>query len=756
MLDKIITKQREWAVDEWVVRRDDDDVSDDVQTVFSQGNGFFGIRGIDEEQAPSSVAQSGAFVQGLYEIQQDHELLCMKGAPVLPDVFYRAAPSPHFLFLQVKIGDAVFSPDQCSLYSRRLDLRTGVLRRDAVWELPDGKKLQLCFKRLVSLKTRQLFASQLTLIPLNFSGQVELVFTLDAETHSVHFGNSLWANVCTAADEDRVHLSAETKHSKLSVNLICKHRADGGVFSPFSEQLRAGQICTMDLRENETAVLEKTVWLDTSTVNCSEIEPQLNRYYDEIETESVLAWAEFWADSDVRIDGNSGIQQGVRFSIAQLRQAYREGPAYGLGAKGLTSEGYGLAHFWDSEIYMLPFYLHTMPELAKQILMFRYNNIDKARDRARRLHQKGAMFAFMSVQGEDNPAAWACILGEQFINATLPYAIWNYVTTADDEAWLVSYGAEMVIECARFWAGRVSFNKQSGKYFINQITGPDEYAEWVNNDFFANVMAAWTLRYGAEVIRRLKASYTAEWQALAGRLDYGDGEESRWCEIAGSIHTIYNDELGINEQHNGFCGLDDIDLEALPASEFPLESHWPWPKVLQHKVLKQPDVLLAELLLSDEFSAEQKKADYEYYEPLTTHDSSLSPCIHSILAVELGVTDKAFQYLENSARLDLDYGDSAQGIHLANAAGAWMSIVYGLAGYRQTKVGVSFAPAISKDWKSYSFRLKIRGSLVGICVTPDAAQFELLSGGAVEIQVNDENVQLENSMTTAVRILQCG
>jgi maltose phosphorylase len=258
------------------------------------------------------------------------------------------------------------------------------------------------------------------------------------------------------------------------------------------------------------------------------------------------------------------------------------------------------------------------------------------------------------------------------------------------------------------------------------------------------------------VIECLKTRHAGKWTEMSVRLDYKAGEELVWTETAGKIYTVYNSGLGINEQHAGFSGLDDIDLDSLSASEFPLESHWPWPKVLQHKVLKQPDVLLAGFLLNDQFSREQKAADYKYYEPLTTHDSSLSPCIHSILAAELDLADHAFRYLENSARLDLEYSDASQGIHLANASGAWMCIVCGLAGYRQTKDGVSFAPAIFKDWKSYSFRLKLHGSQIEVSVTPDAARFELLNGGAVGIRVNGETVMLENCATATVRILQRG
>ena len=759
MLEKIINKQRSWAVDGWAVFQNQHDLSEDAQTIFSQGNGFFGIRGIDEERLPMEVRQSGAFVQGLYEIQQDHKILCMKGAPILPDVFYRAAPAPHFLHVQIKVGDAVFSPDHCSAYTKKLNLKDGVLQRDAQWDLPDGKRIRVQFSRVVSLLDRQLFASQIRITPLNFSGRVELISTLDARSNSTVFGTELWSGATTDGSPDGLRLSANTRYSNLSVDLFCRHRLSSGAFETFAEEHRIGQTVAVDAVEGLAIVFEKIVWLDTRQAGSpiSEIgraASMLDKTYEQVASESALEWEQFWLDSDVEIDGDSEIQQGVRFSISQLRQAYRSGPAYGLGAKGLTSELYGLAHFWDSEAYMLPFYLYTSPEMARQILMFRYDHIDQARARAQRWHQKGAAFELMTVQGEDNPSAWACILGELFVNTTLPYAICEYVSIADDEPWLVSHGAEMLIECARFWAGRVSMDETSGTYFINQVTGPDEYSEWVNNNFFTNVMAAWTLSYASEVVALLRARYSSEWVALTERLGFVADEELAWDDISEKMYTGYNEQLGVHEEHTGFFGLDKVNLEVIPAEEFPFEENWPWPKVLQHNALKQPDVLMAEMMLGGQFSTEQKKADYDYYEPLTTHDSSLSPSIHSILAAELGMADKAYSYLRNCCRLDLDYGDASAGIHLANAAGAWMSMVHGLAGYRQDRGCVSFDPTIFSGWKAYSFRLKLFGSTILVKVTPGGATLSLLDGEAVRVTVCGKESELKDCLQVPVRILE--
>ncbi len=566
-----------------------------------------------------------------------------------------------------------------------------------------------------------------------------------------------------ANGDQGVRLSAETEFSHLAVDLFCRQHVTsaGQVFSGTvaQEDRGIGHRYEIDAEAGASYTLEKLVWLDTrlaaeTVPDQSKVMVELDTTYQEVAKDSAAAWAEFWEESDITVEGDVAVQQGLRFSLAHLRQAYRAGPAYGLGAKGLTSESYGLAHFWDSESYMLPFYLHTQPELARQILMFRYNNLDQARARAKRLGNQGAMYAFMTIQGEDNPAAWACIFGEQFINASVPYAIWNYVWVTGDVEWLVQYGAEMVIENARFWEGRTRFNPQIGRYVINQVTGVDEYSEWVNNNFYTNAMAAWALGYACQVVERLKKEYPTEWARLAERLDYAADESAQWFKISDKMYLAYDEVREIHEQHDGFFGLDEVDLAQLPASEFPLEEHWPWPKVLQHNALKQPDVLLAEFMLSEHFSKEQKKRDYEHYEPLTTHDSSLSPSIHSIIAAEVGLADQAWKYLHQSCRLDLDYDKASQGVHLANAGGAWMTMVHGLAGYRLGADGLSFSPAIFQGWKAYSFKLKIHGGILQVHVTEQQTEFVRLSGAPIELKINEKKQRLEHKIKTQTRILK--
>ena len=751
-----------FGTEEWNIpqARFDDAAGEAARTIFSQSNGYQGIRGMLEEERNCGAGPSGGFLAGLYELQTGI-VTFIKGKQVLPDCFCRVAKAPDYLSMLISVDGISFLETACEPYARYLNMQTGEVVREGTWQCEDGRKTKVEFRRIVCLHDPHLFVSQLVVTPLNYSGRMEFKSTLDAEVVSSYLGRGIWQDVSTeSVGEGVVALSGRTRRSHWGVHMLAIHRLNG-------EPLTRGIVCEeqrvevsheFDVEKNSTYCLEKLVWSKAlapderkkAAIGVSSLssggDVAMNEHREE--------WASFWNDFDICIEGDVSAQQGIRYCLYQLRQAYREGLSTSVVAKGLTGEGYGLLCFWDSEIYLLPFYLYTMPALARGILMFRYNILDEARHRAKVMGYKGAMFPWMTVHGEDNPSAWECVLGEQHINAAVPYAIHQYVEVTGDEHWLANYGAEIIIENARFWASRVFLSEQHGQHVITQVTGPDEYTEMVNNDCYTNMMAAWTLEYAVNTVELVRSKYPSQWNRLAQRLGWSNNESEHWSEIAKNMYVPWDGELGIHPQDDGFLGLDDINMDDIPPEEFALESNWAWPNVLRYKLLKQPSVVLANFLLHNRFTQDQKKAEYEYYEPKTTHDSSLSPSIHAIMAAELDKGHHAYVYFMRAARLDLD-DPKTDGSHLANAGGAWMAIVNGFAGLRWLDDLPTFDPKIPSAWESYSFKLRIRGSQIGVNVNRSKATFALLSGKPLDICVKGSRYLLDESVECEAKRLQC-
>jgi len=729
-----------------------------ARTVFCQSNGFMGIPGYREEEAARTLEQSGNFMTGLYELQTGIEAF-LKGKPILPNAFHRAANTPQITELSLQIGTDIFSADVCRNWQRTFDMTSGELSLSGCWCCSGGEETDVLIKRAVSLHNPHLFISSLTLTARNHELPITITSRIDAAVNSSYLGNDLWQNIETETHADgTISLRAHTKESELKVQILASHKCSDPSAVQSTDQQAQQIACktTIPLTRAQSIHFDKQLWCDWSCPTDKDTLDQ-NISWDNANADSqfevnAAAWQQFWNQCDIRIDGDNAAQQGIRFCLSQLKQAYRKELPTSVTAKGLTGEGYGLLCFWDSEIYLLPFYLYTQPELAKQILMFRYRTLDQARLRAQAMNYAGAMFPWMTVNGEDNPGAWECVLGEQHINAAIPYAIEQYVGATGDDEWLAEYGAEIVIECARFWASRVFFNTARQKYVITQVTGPDEYTEMVNNDCYTNMMAARALNYATTAVTTIQHAYPEQWLALAKHIQWSDTEAERWSDIADSMYVPYDEKRGLHPQDDSFFNLDELDLSQVPPDQFGLEGHWAWPNVLRYQVLKQPAVVLANFLLSDQFTPEQKLANYNCYEPKTTHDSSLSPSIHAIMAVELDLAEKVREYFLKTVRLDLD-DTKSDGVHLANAGGAWMAMVNGFAGFRQINGQFNFDPAILPEWKSYSFQLLLRGRRILISARTTGTNISLLDGTPLKLFVRNREYLLRDNIEISTRVL---
>jgi alpha,alpha-trehalose phosphorylase len=454
---------------------------------------------------------------------------------------------------------------------------------------------------------------------------------------------------------------------------------------------------------------------------------------------------EFWKRSDIQISAqHPREQQCLRWNLFQLLQASGRADYSGIPAKGLTSQTYDGHYFWDMEMYVLPFLIYTSPRLARNVLQYRYGILDRARERARAVGQKGALFAWRTINGEEASAYYAAGTAQYHINAAIAHGIVKYVDVTGDRDFLYECGAEMLVETARLWYDLGFFSERTdGRFCIHRVTGPDEYTTVVNNNTYTNLMARENLRFAADAVEQLQKGSPDHYQALVLRTGFEPGEAADWRRAADRMYVPFDARLGIHPQDDDFLDLKKWDFANTPPDRYPLLLHFHPLVIYRHQVIKQADVVLAMFLLGHEFSPEQKKRNFDYYDQLTTGDSSLSACIQSIIAFEVGYEELALRYLINALLMDLaDVGGNVKdGCHIASMGGTWMGVVYGLAGLRDYGGRLSFHP--NRQVRDLRFHLTVRGQFLGVEIKSDSVTYNLEQGGGLTVYHRDERLDLK-------------
>lgn len=450
-----------------------------------------------------------------------------------------------------------------------------------------------------------------------------------------------------------------------------------------------------------------------------------------------------WEIADVQIDGSAEAQQGIRFNLFQLFSTYYgEDERLNIGPKGFTGEKYGGATYWDTEAYAVPLYLALSDEkVAKNLLKYRHNQLPQAQHNARQQGLKGALYPMVTFTGVECHNEWEITFEEIHRNGAMAYAIYNYSNYTGDETYLAHEGLEVLIEIARFWADRVHYSKRNDKYMIHGVTGPNEYENNINNNWYTNKLAAWVL------------TYTAESLAKYPRPDLIEGAEiAHWAEIVDKMYYPEDEELGIFVQHDGYLDKDLTPVAQLDPKNLPLNQNWSWDRVLRSPYIKQADVLQGIYFFGNQFSLAEKQRNFDFYEPLTVHESSLSPSIHAILAAELGMEDKAVEMYERTARLDLDNynNDTEDGLHITSMTGSWLAIVHGFAQMKTWDGQLSFAPFLPQAWTGYAFHINYRGRLLKISVGQEV-KLELLRGQALNLEIYGEKIELKDFYVTKTK-----
>ena len=800
----------QFPLDEWalVESRFDPTLMGRTETLFNVANGYLGLRGnLDEGR---EAVEAGTYVNGLHEtwpIQHAEEAY---GFSRIGQTLVNA-PDAKVIRLYVDDEPLLLSNAEVTEYERRLDFRDGALTRDFVWRTPGGKHVRIRTSRLVSFADRHLALMEYEVEVLDADASIvfssQLLNRQDgtdeyrSSFHGIEAGQAepitgssgmgdgrgdprraeslrgrVLQPVISGVEGDRLMLAYRVTNSGMSIAVGVDHQltVDGVAMACATQQTEgpvradsraeddlAKRVFRIEARAGQRIRLTKFASYHTAAVApprelADRCDRTLDRALDtpvSVHRSRQRAWLDaFWTTSDVRVPGQPELQQAVRWNLFQLAQAAGRADGAGIAAKGVSGSGYGGHYFWDTEIFVLPFLTYTQPGMARNALRFRCSLLDAARRRARVLNENGALFPWRTINGEESSAFYAASTAQYHIDADIAHAIAQYVAATGDTEFLRREGIDVLVETARLWADLGFWRTNgAGSFHIHGVTGPDEYTTVVNDNLFTNVMAQENLEVAARAVEWLREHAPDDFHTMSVRLGLAEQEVREWRRAAGGMHIPYDDTIGVHPQDDSFLSKEVWDLERTPREQRPLLLHFHPLVIYRFQVIKQADVVLALFLRGDRFSAEEKLRDFEYYEPLTTGDSSLSAVVQSVIASEVGHARLAQRYLRESAFLDLAdlHGNTDVGVHIASAGGLWSALVGGVGGMRDHGGRVSFDPRLPEEWEGLEFSLLVLGSRIAVRLVREAIEFELAAGAPVEVDVRGETVRIE---ATPVRV----
>ena len=749
-----------YPVDEWTVTETEFSIPHNYrnETTFALSNGYIGTRGTFPEgyDFDADTGLEGNYINGFYESEPVRYGEWNYGFPTMSQSLLNLPDCKRTeIYLDGERLD--LRTGTILSYRRTLHMDQGIVSRSVDWESPSGKQVRFCSSQVVCLKRKNLMAMELSVTPLNFSGTVRFhsVLNGDVENHTrktnplVDYGPF---GRCIDPDEieagsDLLFYQGTTQHSGLTMACAVRHCCSGK--STFGkDSLTAHADYAVTVSSGEPACMTKYIAysssLDLKKEDLKQFvtevpEQAAHDGFGKLLQEQQEAMDDYWQGADIEITGDPALQQGLRFNLFHIMQASGRDGKTGLGAKGLSGEGYEGHYFWDTEMYVLPVFIWTCPELARQLLMYRYHTLPQARERAHVLgHPCGALYPWRTINGEEASTYFPLGTAQYHINADIAYAVWQYYQVTGDYDFLRDYGAEMLVETARVFADVGCFAEcRGGKYCICAVTGPDEYNALVDNNLYTNLMAQENLYAALRALEILGKD--------GDHLNVPDEEKALFRKVADNMYLPYDEKLGVYLQDDGFLMRKPYDESKIPPEKRHLlyENYHPL-FVYRQRMCKQADAILALQLLSSRFTNEELRRNYDFYQTVTLHHSSLSTSVFGMLACRVGKMDDACQYFSDSARMDLDdyHENFYAGIHAANMAGTWQSIVFGFAGLRLVNGCPEFDPRLPDGWKGYAFSLRFRGSFLHVSVTPQGTDFLLDNEKPVTFLVHGKKITL--------------
>jgi len=757
-----------------------------AESIFSLSNEYMGVRGMHEEGFASNTLQ-GSYISGIYHKEKFAYDWERKAFPSYGNFM---SNTTNWTQMQVTVGGETFNLAQSQFedYRRELDMQEGVLKREVTFVSKAGERTRLRFERFLSYSDNHMGCVRLNVTALDHEKDICISMALDAGVDNQLFGTGENAVVFDKkADKEQMYLlmkvpsvgqyyihtmAVETTGMDVKEQEYLQEDKKVTYTFAFRPQMGKeygvtkfvsvwtgrdmgypyGTIAKDEGFKEVPAEIEQKITGGILEKSAQDLAQCVAGGYDSARAKHVQIVKEMWEKSDIEIAGDPLSQQGIRYCIFQLVGTYNGLDGFAnIGAKGLTGEHYQGRYFWDTESYCMPCYLFLNPQAAKNLIEYRYNTLNEARKRAADFDYRGAIYPWQTLDGSEDCMYWEYAYFEIHINGIIPYAINLYAHVTGDMEFLYTKGIEILVEQARFWADRAAFVPYRGGYAINRVTGPDEYQQLVNNNYYTNYMAKEAMISAARVIKQMREKAPEQLAELTQKVSLDMAELDQWKETADKMILEYNEKYDIFVQDDMFLSLEPKAKEELDRDrDIPFESKWTIDKFLKYDMPKQPDVLLMMFLFRDRFSLAQKESNFRFYEQRTVHGSSLSPSIHSVLASEIGRMNMAYEYYLWASRLDLDdYNTNAdQGLHISAMSGTWLNVVYGIGGMITSGELLEFKPTIPTAWESYSFKISYRGSVVKVSVDKQTASFEIVSGSDIRAIVYGNEVSITSTKQT--------
>ena len=736
------------------------------ESIFSLGNGRLGQRGNFEETYSSDTLQ-GSYLAGISYLDKTRVGWWKNG---YPNYFTRIPNAPNWSGIIVRLIDeeldlALWDVDS---FERRLDMKEGISYRDFQVTSPKGHKLKVHVEHITSMANQNLCIIKYSVTSVNYEGKISLVPYIngDVKHETSNFNEKMWNILRAETTSEYACLWTQTRHedsqvcSCMTYQLFKNSKEITGNPIKIEKEKMTGFSIGADVKPGErvtlikyTAVLSSLYYDRQLLVDeaVSESKKAKAIGWDALVNEHKKVWEDIWNETDVIIDGDPEAQQGIRFNIFQLNQTYRgDDPRLNIGSKGFTGEKYGGNTYWNTELCCVPFFLLSNPkDVARNLLLYRYNHLPKAIENAKKLGFSGgaALYPMVTINGDECHNEWEITFEEIHRNSIIAYAIMLYTTMTGNKEYVAHYGLEVLIAISRFWSQRVSFSQPKQKYVILGVTGPNEYENNVDNNWYTNYSCIQCLNVTLEYLEMIALEYPDEYARIRRKTSFDKEETYRWKEIIDNMYMPEDKELGIFVQHDGYLDKELKTVQDIPTNERPINQHWSWDRILRSCYIKQSDVLLGLYLYYTNFDKEFIRRNFDFYEPRTVHESSLSPYLHSILASRVGYVDKAYNLFLHATRLDLDdyNNELEQGLHITSMAGGWLAIVRGFAGMQVLEGLMSFSPTIPQKWNSYTFKINFRERTLQLCINKRNIEVRLIKGQSLKIKVYEKEYILEEN-----------
>ena len=732
------------------------------ESLFSIGNGAIGQRANFEENYTGETFQ-GSYIGGVYYPDKTRVGWWKNG---YPEYFAKVLNAPNWIGINVQINNEKLDLHSCkevSKFRRELNMKEGWLSRSFEAVLQNGIKIKVDTKRFLSIELDEVGAIKYMVTPLNSDAKITFLPYLDAGiiNEDTNWDDQFWDVLAVSQNKQQSFIQARTMkthfytctfmESRLFINDVeviidCNVEKKSNYISyKYQQEIKKNQ--TFTIHKFGGYVVDRNHHKEELVAAATAILDKAVRFgFDTLLEMQIASWAQIWHMSDITISGDVRAQQGIRFNIFQLNQTYLGTDAsLNIGPKGFTGEKYGGSTYWDTEAYCIPFYMATKDQsVARKLLEYRYNHLDKAIENAAKLGFKNgaALYPMVTMNGEECHNEWEITFEEIHRNGAIAFAIFNYERFTNDTTYIPEKGLEVLIAIARFWQQRATFSSDKNKFMILGVTGPNEYENNINNNWYTNYIAKWCIKYALENIEKIKINHSSDYIRIKEKTAFSEHELLKWKNVADNMYFAFSEKHDVFLQQDGFLDKELITVANLDQTQRPINQKWSWDRILRSPYIKQADVLQGFYMFEDQFSTEELERHFDFYEPFTVHESSLSPCVHSIQAAKLDRMEQAYRFYLRTSRLDLDdYNHEVEeGLHITSMAGTWMSIVEGFGGMRTLNNTLSFSPKIPKQWKSYSFKVNFRNQIIKVNVHQNKTDFELEGTSDVQILVNGEQV----------------